>query len=162
MINQIGTLVVSLTAGAIICAVLQSLFPEGSMKSLIRLVCGIFLMVTALGPVSGVSLPDLGMIAEQYVQEGKEQSFRGEAMAIHEQEERISEELEAYILDKAALPPDQIQVSIQLDTNMIPSSVRICANMEGEEKQKLEAVIAGELGIAKENQQWTGQRVSKP
>lgn len=162
MIHQIGTLVVSVTAGAIVCAIILSLFPESSMKSLIRVICGIFVMVTVLCPMVSVSLPNLGNIAENYIQEGKEQSLRGKKMAIQEQEKRIREELEAYILDKAALPPDQIEVRIQLDTNMIPSAVRICANMEGEERQKLEAVIADELGIAKENQQWTGQRRNKP
>lgn len=152
----LGKYVAALTAAALISGILLSMFPKGRMRGLIQLVCGIFLTVTALSPVLDVSLPDLSEFASDYLSTGEFFSQMGENNAREEVHQRIKDMLEAYILDKAEAAQAQITADVKLTSEGFPESVTLTGKLPETTQQQLEAMIANDLGIPKENQQWIG------
>ena len=154
--QALGRYVAGLTAAALISGILLSMFPKGRMRSLIQLVCGIFLTVTALSPGMEVSLPDLTQYTSEYLSTGEALSQLGENNAREETHQRIKDMLEAYILDKAAAAQAQITADVKLTSEGFPESVTLTGKLPETTQQQLEAMIANDLGIPKENQQWIG------
>lgn len=160
--QQLGQYVVSLTAAALISGILLSLFPEGTMRTLLRLVCGTVLAVTALAPLTDLKLPDLDSVMQDYLPEGQAASDLGEDMARAERQELIKLGLEAYILDKAEAAGCQVLPTVTLDGEGNPVSVILTGEVTTSQRQQLEEVITKDLGIPKEDQQWTGKTARTP
>ena len=82
--------VLSLIAAALIAGILQSFVKEGSCARVLRLLCGLFLMVTALKPLKDLQIPTL---------EDWTASWNAEAeAAVREGEERYASEYSAVII----------------------------------------------------------------
>jgi len=156
--RQIGQYVVSLTCAALISGLLPSLLNEGGMKTMVRLVCGVFLTITALSPLTDFSFPELDMVTDWYQAEGEAAAAQGEALARQEKSAIIKEGLEAYILDKAAAMGQQITVQISLDPEGLPLFAEVEGTVSSHAGQMLSKIMETELGIPKEKQQWTGQK----
>lgn len=154
--QQLGEYVLSLTAGAVICSILLSLLQEGTGQQLLRIVCGVYLSVTALLPLTGWSLPELEGILRDHVPEAEAAATMGEDMAFQQRQVLIKQELEAYLLDKAAGMDAKITPEVFLDETGTPVSIRISGAVSAPVQAALETVISQELGIAKEDQKWTG------
>ena len=92
----------SILAVGILCAVSDTLMPEGPVKRVGKLVCGMVLLCTVLSPMAGLDLTEATQWLEEY--------FAGLDMETMNLEEQvgahtkgiIEEECAAYILDKAA------------------------------------------------------------
>lgn len=160
--QQLGTWIVSLTAMAMITGILLSLLKNGPVRSVLRLVCGILLILTALEPVQHVTISDWQFFAFDDSLTGKAAIAMGQELAMEERERIISQQLEAYILDKAASLGAQVTVMLQLDGEGIPVSVALCGSWTPQAQQTLSEFLTEELGITKEDQQWTGLNGSKP
>ena len=79
--QQLGAWIVSQTAMAMISGVLLSLLKNGPVRSLLRLVCGILLILTALGPIHQISIPDWQFFAFDYGFEGETAAAMGQEFA---------------------------------------------------------------------------------
>lgn len=154
--HQLGRYVVALTIAALISGILLSLFPKGWMRSLMQLVCGVFLTITALSPVMQFSIPEFTELTPDYRAQGEALSALGENLVQKETLERIKTTLEAYILDKAAAIPLEISAEVSLTSDGIPESVILTGNVSEDARQKLESILTNDLGIPKERQQWIG------
>ena len=139
-----------------LCGGVLSLVPEGTGRKLLRLVCGMILTLCVLGPISGAELPDSlpwpdTACAESIVERGKQQARLAVA-------ERIKEQTEAYILDKADGLGAEVTVEITLteQSPAVPDSAVIGGSVSPYVRGRLERILAQELGIPKERQQWTG------
>lgn len=155
--QMLGRYLISLTAAAVISGILCSLFRPGPMQAILRLICGVFLAVTAIGPLGQISLPDWEELSLPVWQEAMEISAMGEAMAQQERFLRIKETLEAYILDKASEWGMDLSVEVLLDENGAPTAVYLTGEVPADRKDPLCRLLESELGIAKENQIWRGQ-----
>lgn len=155
--QQLGEYVVTLTVIALISSILLSLFPEGSARTMVRLVCGVILTVTALSPVSDIQIPDFEDFLSEYMDSGQSVAAMGEAMAEEERLGLIKLGLEAYILDKAAAIGCETVPDIQLNKNGNPIAILISGDVSEYQRQQLQLVITNDLGIPKEDQQWTGE-----
>lgn len=154
--REIGQYVVTLTCVALVCGLVPSLLRDGAAKTITRLVCGVFLTVTALGPLTDLELPNLERWSAEYESEGRAAAARGEALAQTEKSIFIKEGLEAYILDKAARLGADIQVQVTLDADGLPAKIQISGEPSEESRRMLTQIIQTDLGIPKEKQQWTG------
>ena len=69
----------------------------------------------------------------------------------------IKQQLEAYILDKATQYHVDLQVEITLSKtgNAVPVAVSLQGAIAPYAKQQLQEMLENDLGISKENQQWT-------
>lgn len=155
--HQLGNWVVHLTVTALICGVVCSLAGESALKGIVRMVCGIVLTVTAIRPLVGFSFPDFGGLMETYLDRGMEAAAMGENWAVEERLELIKLGLETYILDKAAALDADLDVCVFLDEEGNPRSAELYGIVSPSVRRELEAIIATDLGIAREDQKWTGQ-----
>lgn len=154
--RQLGEYVVTLTAAALICSILLSLMGDGAMKAIIRLFCGIFLTVTAISPLTKLEVPDLTNLFGEYSQAGTAAVAMGTDLAGKAEMMIIKDQVEAYILDKATGLGLEVQTEVTLSEEGVPESVRIWPEPTAEGKEQLSRILAEDLGIPKESQQWTG------
>ena len=68
----------------------------------------------------------------------------------------IKAETEAYILDKASQLNVELSVEVTIDEENIPTAVTLSGEVSPYARRQLQEIIESDLGIAKENQRWTG------
>ncbi len=144
----------SLILCAFVSAIVLQMVSDTRQKKLIRLVCGVVLIISILRPLSTLPVENLFSIpqwnqraAENYIEEGKKTA--SEARGRY-----IKSACEAYILYKAKAMDADVTARVFLNEELIPVS----AEMEGESdpsvQMQLENILTEDLGIPKENQKW--------
>lgn len=155
--QQLGQYVLSLTAAAILCSVVLSMFRDGTVRSILRIVCAIVLAITAISPLMNYKVPDFSRFSGGYLSEGESIASMGVDLAGMEKLKCIKHQLEAYILDKAGEIGADIRPEITVNTDGIPVKVRLYGQCSDHIRQELTDMITNDLGIPKEDQKWTGQ-----
>ena len=159
MMASIREYIVSVVAAAVLCGAVRSLLPgKGTAAALIRLVSGIFLAFVVVQPAVNIDLGSFPALMEDYSDAGALAASQGEDLAQEASAAIIKSQTEAYILDKAealGLALD-VEVTVSAGELPIPASVRISGAVPPYARAQLEAAIENDLGIPKEDQQWTG------
>lgn len=147
----------SIIGAALLCSIVYSLLDKKSGHyPIIKLICGLFITVTAVAPLTNISIPDISDFigetkfdANQLIQEGQNATYESMASI-------ITENLESYILDVANEIGADVQTEIILDEQTPPSprSVRIIGNVSPYVKEKMRQIIAEELGVPEDKQIW--------
>lgn len=148
--------VISVVAAALICGILSGFFNHGAAKELVRLICGLFLAFTVLRPVSGIDFTALTEYSLSFSGAAEDAANMGEDMAQEAMADIIKAETAAYILDKAAELNASITVDVTVNDDNVPVEATISGEISPYARQRLENNLLSELGIAKENQLWTG------
>lgn len=149
----LGTYLMGLVAAAIVAAVVSALGRMSSLPGLLRLLCGLFLTLSALGPLlrwDPIRLDPVDTYrtqAQRYVQQGQARSEQARRAI-------IKERCEAYILKEAAGVQGALEAEVALSPEGLPQSVTLTGRWTPQAKAALSAAIHTQLGIAKENQQW--------
>lgn len=148
---------IRLTAAAILASVVQRLAPSGGAGRAARLGAGFLVLLTAFAPIVSINTAEA---AEHLAIQGYSDPLNTEDFASATNTlltELITEEAEAYILDKAqALSLDitaEVTAQIQ-DTYPVPWTVTIRGSPTAAQKAALTENIAEELGIPEERQEW--------
>ena len=158
-LQELGKYIVSVTAAAIVVAILQSLFDKkGATSALLRLIGGLFLCFTVISPVVTMGFDTLLDMPQDYAQQGSVAAFEGEQIARDQLRGIITERLRTYILDKATTYGLQIDAEVELsqDEIPVPVAVRLWGEASPYAKQAMQQWLEQELGIRKENQTWIG------
>lgn len=149
--------------GSIICmslisGILLSLVQEQTGKAVLKLLCGAALTLTVVSPLCGLSLDDLGAALLPDGLDAEDFTAEGENMARENLARLIKQEAEAYILDKAtSLHADvHIEISLSEDSLPVPVGAVLSGTASPYARQQLEGILQKDLGIPKENVQWTG------
>lgn len=145
----------SIVCAAIASGIILSFSHNNVQDKLIRLLCGIFLAITTLSPFANIEIPDLSEIKYSAVTDASLATVLGEEMAEEAIAEIIKQKTETYILDKATVWTSDLDVSVQISDG-IPENVKIVGDISPAGKKMLSTIIAEELDISKENQQWIG------
>lgn len=154
--EDIRTYILRVVIAAMITGVLSSLTSNGSFRSALRLVCGIFLSGVVLQPFSG-GIPEISLNWTKYTsQKADELAQEGSRAAQSAMEDIITGELKAYILDKAASLDTSVEVNVQLNEDLLPEFVQVKGDITTSARRELEKLLEEELGVPKENQAWTG------
>lgn len=150
--------VIAVTAAALICGIVSGLVQNGAAKEVIRLLCGLFLAFTAIRPMAGLDLNALLEYSFSFSGDAESTAAMGENMARQTMADIIKAESEAYILDKAAELNASVTVEITVseDGTPIPMAAVLGGEVSPYAKQQLGRILQADLGIAKENQLWTG------
>lgn len=148
------------TAGAIVCGIVISLLgKQGTAAALGKFLAGLFLALTVISPLVNISLGDWSSYWQTFSLDGQDVAAAGTAMARSAQADIIKQQLEAYILDKAASMGAELTAEVTLEEGEILSaqSVKLCGQVSPFVRQQLSAIIEDELGITKEAQEWINQ-----
>ncbi len=156
--ERLGQYVISVTAAALICGIVSGVVKNNPAKEVIRMLCGLLLTVTVLHPFADIDFSALSDFSLSYAGEGELLAASGEEAALTAMADIIKAESEAYILDKAAGQEVSITVEVSVSQELmpVPAEVRISGNVSPYDRQQLSQIIQKDLGIAKENQIWTG------
>ena len=155
--EDIHQYLISVTAAAIVCAVAKSVSEEKTVAgSMVRLIAGIVMTVTVLSPVVSLSLEELPEFSAALNTGADTAVAEGKKMAEMEINAIITEQVRAYILDKATdLGADvDVEVLMPADGSNQPEGVVLYGNVSPYAKSQLQRFIAEEFLIPKEDQQW--------
>ncbi len=147
-----------LTAAALVCGILTALCgKKGAVGGVIRLLTGVYLTLNILAPWVQLRLDSLSELAFDWADSAQTVSQSGENTAREEMAACISENIQAYILDKARTLEAELTVEVQLseDAIPVPCGVRIRGNISPYAKKVLSNMMETELGIPPEEQLWT-------
>ena len=162
MSEYFGGWMQSIAGSALICSAAITLTPNGKVKSVLKLVCGLLLITAMLTPIINSRAPAMSMSISQY--RSRAQELTGQAQKNSNELSRtiIEDELEAYILDKArdsGEAPESVKPEMcwSSEGHWYPQSVTIVGEgMSAAAKKSLENLIEAELGVPAERQYWSG------
>lgn len=148
---------IRLTAAAILGAVVQRLAPKGGAGRAARLGAGLLVLITAFGPVAALdtlaAAENLARSAYADPLTTEELSRAGNTLL----SSLISQQAEAYILDKAREAGLELQVWVETrdqEGYPVPWAVTLEGSVSPGAQADLTAVIAQDLGIPEERQEW--------
>lgn len=161
MTDIIRQWVLGLAGAALFCAVMTELTPKGTVKNVVKVLCG---MVMALALVSPLLKADVGTYALNMAK------YRENALAVSGQGKEISDRLSrtiiedecrTYILDKAASLGAQLSdAAVTLKWSSEGLWYPVGCTLTGQYDAALEKAISAELGIAPEAQEWVSDEDS--
>lgn len=155
--DGLGGYALRIISGALICGIILSLVKEQTAQGVMKLLCGAVLTMLVVWPLSDVDLSRLPELLPEGL-DGRAYIAEGENMARETMAQLIKAETEAYILDKAnslhaAL---QVEVSVSGDSPPVPVEAALTGKVSPYARSEMERILQKELGIPKENIQWTG------
>ena len=154
----LGRYIFSVTTAAIIFSISQTLLGNNHGAAvLVRLIGGLFLIFTVISPVFKVEIGTLLEIPMVYSSEAETIAASSQRTAQNQLREIIKAQSETYILDKAMSyqSPMDVEVILSQEDMPVPSAVTLKGNVSPYIKSVLSAWIQEEMGIPRENQQWT-------
>ena len=157
--ESVGRYLTSVAAAAIICAVIEKLHPKsGTASVILKMMCGIFMAVTAVSPWLKLQVYDFTAYAHSFSLQADEASAWGYEVAEEYKRAIITERVSTYILDKAAQLDLSIEVEVTLTTDekSIPCGVVITGDVPEGKRIQLARILETELGIGRSDQIWTG------
>lgn len=147
--------IVSVVAAAILCGAVQSLVKKGITGNILKLVSGIFLAYTLLSPISGRRWESFGETILPSREAATQAAQLGEDAAREAMAQIIREQTRTYILEKAQVLGVELEVEVILSGENVPQQVILRGSLSPNERRQLQSTIALDLGIPKENQQWS-------
>ena len=147
----------SLICATIISAIVVNIFKKKTpIGHHIRLLVGIFLSITIISPLYKLEIPDLDIYKSSLDIEA--QKIVGEGESLYEAQRRsiISQQLEAYILNKATAMGLRLEIEVMLteDDIPLPEEVHIKGDASPYLKSQLTNTISNDLNIAEDKIQW--------
>lgn len=145
-----------IVASIISALVIRIIGKTGAFASLIKLLAGVFLIITVIAPWTMLKLNDLSSYFSDIQLQASHAAQFGESLATDAKNSIIRTQIEAYILDKASELDVNIEVEVILAETEphLPESVAIRGTVSPFGKQRLGQIIADELGIPKEKLLW--------
>lgn len=153
--EAVGQYILSVILAALICGILSSVV-SGTGKAWVQMLCGFAMLICLIRPFSGIQDLEFSLIDDAIQEEGTQWSNQGEKMARNAMADIITQNSQAYIMDKAEQLDIHVRVKILVSNDIIP--VPVGAELYGEvspyARLRVESLIENELGIAKENIRW--------
>jgi len=138
-------------AASLLCALAEALMPQGAVRRVGKLVCGLVLMAAILSPVTGLDTAAGQRWLEDYFA-GLDRSKAELARTVEDQQKAIIErECAAYIVDKAAefgwTCTARVACEAQEEGLYLPARAEISGVPAGNSQTQLCRIVAEDLGI---------------
>lgn len=148
--------VIRVVAAALISGVVIRLTEGIGSGEIIRMLCGLFMTMILLQPIIGRQELQWEFMLPQIRRQAEENVLEGVAAAEKIRQEFIMRQAETYISNRAAEMDTEIQAEIMLGEDNLPESVVLTGAVSPLNKSRLTQIIASELGIPRERQEWIG------
>lgn len=147
----------SVTAAAIVCSIINRVIGKtGTYAAIVKLITGLFLVFTVISPFAKLQITDLPAYMDSLTVDADLVVKDGQQTARDAVREIIKAEAEAYILDKAAALDLTVEAEVIVSDTDIPQpcAVTLRGSASPYAKQRLQQLIANDLGIPEEKQTW--------
>ena len=147
----------SVTAAAIVCSIINRVIGKtGTYAAIVKLITGLFLVFTVISPFAKLQITDLPAYMDSLTVDADLVVKDGQQTARDAVREIIKAEAEAYILDKAAALDLTVEAEVIVSDTDIPHpcAVTLKGSASPYAKQRLQQLIANDLGIPEEKQTW--------
>ena len=148
--------VIRVVAAALISGVVIRLTEGIGSGEIIRMLCGLFMTLILLQPIISRRELQWEFMLPQIRRQAEENVLEGVAAAEKIRQEFIMRQAETYISNRAAEMDTEIQAEIMLGEDNLPESVVLTGAVSPLNKSRLTQIIASELGIPRERQEWIG------
>jgi stage III sporulation protein AF len=152
--------VIGIAGAAMVTAAAMTVTPEGRVKKVVSLICGLVTIIALLRPIGGLDSRNLLKSIEAYKQEAT--AFSAEIQSADENLTRriIAEKSAAYILDKGeSLGIGDLDVSVTTawseDGYWYPDGAVLKTSADNAARDQLSRSIETELGIPPEELIWS-------
>lgn len=155
-----GEWVRAIAGAALICAAATALTPKGKVKNVLKLLCGIVLIIAMINPILKQDFPNMSMDMSDYRKKADEIIGESKEKEASISRTIIEDKLETYILDKAKslnAPLQSVEVTVKWGDEgcWYPYEVSLKADIPEREKNLVSNSIEAELGVPKERQYWS-------
>lgn len=149
---------VSVIATTLICTAISSLIHNSAVKGMFKLVTGIILCISVVAPLLQLDFSITDTFESLALDGGNIASAAGKKLSQDALRAIIKKDTEAYIQDKAADLNADIMAHVILNQGdpPIPERVVLSGRISPYAKQQLQKILKEQLGIPKENLEWTG------
>ena len=148
---------VSIVSASVLSGILVRLTRNSASGEIVRMLCGIFITIVLIQPITGKRELLLESALPEFEEQAEDIIAEGTAAAENMRKEFIKQRVEEYILSRAGEMDADIQANVTLGENCVPTHVRITGRISPINRSKLTQIIASELGIPREQQEWIGQ-----
>lgn len=156
LMDSLREYVIRIVAAALLGGIIIRLTRRSASGKTIRMLIGVFMTIVLIQPLSGTSVSLWESIVPDITADAQAVSAEGVAVAEDIRREYIKRRVQAYILSRAKTMEADIQANVSLDEDCIPVSVSIAGRVSPLSRSRLSQMIASELGIPKERQEWIG------
>ena len=146
--------ILTVVAAAMLAAIVKELAGSGTMGALVKFLAGLFVALTVLSPLVKLELPDVQGWMDSFGYDGQSAAEAGAEMAEEMNRSLIKEQVEAYILDKAARYGAALQADVKVNEAGMPVSVTLRGSISPGTKAALTRIIQEDLGLDEEVQHW--------
>lgn len=158
MSEAVRQYLLSVVAMAMLAGVLLALVPKGAVHRSLSFLCGLAMILVALGPLAKVNVDALAQAMARAHMQAEEAALGITIDNTQWIAELIKEDAESYIWDRAealGLTPEEITVTVEEgDAYPYPYSVEITADATASQKTQLERDLEADLAIPAERQEW--------
>lgn len=156
LMEDLRQYILSLIGAALICSVVKNLIGSSSTsREVVRVVCGVFMAITALSPIVKIEIPDLTSYIQPFFSTATVISNNAVESSREDMAVIIKEETRSYILEKANSHNMDIDVEVDLDEEkLIPDGITITGSISPYDKALLSDFIRKTFDIPEGQQQW--------
>lgn len=151
--------VMQICALSIFCGLALSLTPEGSVKRMTGLCCMLLLLISVLTAFRSFDYSSYSLELARYRELGHELAGGAEESSSRLERRLIEQECAAYILRQAdSLGIKELSAAVKLRWDSsgvwVPESARMIGSCSADQRTRLQALIAADLGIDDLHQEW--------
>lgn len=152
MMGLVRGWLLGITGAAILAALADGLMPEGGVKQVGRLVCGLVLLAAVLRPFGSVEVTNLSDQWEYDYQRLYQQKQMLQEEADGRMKAIIEAEMAAYSMDKAAQLGIQCQIKVECQPDgegaFLPVGAQVSGHLERQQCQSMAQLLEEDLGIS--------------
>ena len=148
--------ILGLAGAAVFCALCSAVTPDGSVKRVQKLMCGVVMTLALTAPLAGLDMSGYSLNLAKFSRRAGEIGASAQEISDSLSRTFIEERCAAYILDKArllGLEPGAVKVTAQWSGEGVWYPVE--AEIGAEYDRRLSEKIEEELGIPAQNQRWS-------
>ena len=152
--------IIGIAGAAMVTAVAMTVTPEGKVKKIVALICGLMTVIALIKPITGFDYTSFSKYLTQYRNDAETFSVEVESENENLTRRIIEDRCQAYILDKGkSLGITDLAVTVTAqwseDGYWYPSGASLVTNADRETRDKLSQSIEAELGISPEELIWS-------
>jgi len=158
MTETIRNWILSLGGAAVLGALALAITPEGPVRSVVRMLCGVVMALALISPLLRMDMDTYSLSLAEY-----REKVAGLTGSLEDTRDRlrrtiIEEECAAYIWDKAqelGIQAGQAEVAVKWgDDCWVPWEAHMRFAVSGSQRSALSYILEAELGIPAERQYW--------